>query len=209
MSSAPMAARRRRCSAPRRTISCCSTASLARASSVTGWPAVVSTSPAPTLYLIGIDAPAELLPPRGGEREVGHDRRLVEGGHQPPQRALAHRTVDPGAGGLRLFHQVGEGQDGVARQHPFLVASAEGDRRARLAPDHAGVGYPAREHFGQEVGHRLLQRLPLRGVGEVGGLVGAQAAPGWRPPARRSSGPCAWARSSSAKNARAAVSAES
>ncbi len=121
-----------------------------------------------------IHAGPELLPPGGGQGRIGHDRGVIEGADDPPKRPLARGILQHDAGRLRLLHQIGEGQDRIARDHPLGVVAAERDLPAGFAPHDAGVGHAPRQRFAQEVRHQLLHGVPPLGIGQVARLVRAQ-----------------------------------
>ena len=134
---------------------------------------------------------------------------MIERADQPPQRALADRILEHDAGGLRLLHEVGEGEDRVARHDALGVVPAQRDLPAGFAPDHAGVGDAARQGLAQEVRHQLAH-----GRGGVTESARYRVSSGPRcawvdVTARASSGPWALARSRSAKKSRVAASDES
>ena len=156
-----------------------------------------------------VHARAKLLPPGAGHRQIGNDRGMVEGAHHPPERALPRRVLDHDPRHLGLLHEIGEGEDRVARHDEVGIVPPERHLAAGLAADDASVGHAFGQRLTQEMGDDLAAS---RGAGwnrqgtRSPPAPDAPASP--RPPAM-SSGPCLLARSRSAKKSRAAARAES
>jgi len=105
---------------------------------------------------------------------------MVERGHQPSHDPLSVGAVDGAGRDFGPIQKIGEGENGVARHHPFHFPSAQAELSARLAAEDTGVRHAAGEHLGQEVGDDRLDPPTLGLRREVGRLGRRHPHPGGR-----------------------------